>query len=95
LNCRFGGSADVETTSISVFPNPATDVMMVNFTATENTAYSFNVVDLLGKVVATDRFDAASGENTYRLNVSNITPGVYMLEVKGATTEMVKFVVTK
>jgi len=95
LNCRFGGSADVETTSISVFPNPATDVMMVNFTATENTAYSFNVVDLLGKVVASDRFDAVSGENTYRLNVSNITPGVYMLEVKGATTEMVKFVVTK
>jgi len=95
LNCRFGGSADVETASISVFPNPATDVMMVNFTATENTAYTFNVVDMLGKVVATDRFDAASGENTYRLNVSNITPGVYMLEVKGATTEMVKFVVTK
>lgn len=95
LNCRFGGSADVETTSISVFPNPATDVMMVNFTATENSAYSFNVVDLLGKVVASDRFDAVSGENTYRLNVSNITPGVYMLEVKGATTEMVKFVVTK
>ena len=95
LNCRFGGSADVETTSISVFPNPASDVMMVNFTTEENTAYTFNVVDLLGKVVASDRFEAVSGENTYRLNVSNITPGVYMLEVKGATTEMVKFVVTK
>ena len=95
LNCRFGGSSDVETTSISVFPNPASDVMMVNFTTEENTAYTFNVVDMVGKVVASDRFEAVSGENTYRLNVSNITPGVYMLEVKGATTEMVKFVVTK
>jgi hypothetical protein len=69
--------------------------MMVNFTTEENTAYTFNVVDMVGKVVASDRFEAVSGENTYRLNVSNITPGVYMLEVKGATTEMVKFVVTK
>jgi hypothetical protein len=59
---------------VSVYPNPATDVL--NIQLTEN-ASSVSILGMDGKVVSTQVVNA----NTATVNVSNLVSGVYFYEV--------------
>ncbi len=68
------GVNDIENAEISVFPNPARDVINVN----TNAEGVVSVADLTGKTVMTEAVN--KGEN--RLNISNLHPGVYFVILK-------------
>ena len=56
------------------------------------------VYDVLGKVIATNHLKLTEGENTFSLNVSDFSNGVYLLQVNtadGASVSCKKFVVEK
>jgi hypothetical protein len=76
--------------SLSLFPNPVSDMLTVNFEATSST--SVQLIDLTGKVVRSET--AQAGSVSTQFDVNDLNAGVYFVNVKnaaGSTTQ--KFVV--
>ena len=61
--------------SVSVYPNPASNVLTVNTKGLEGTV-ELKMVDILGKVVLTE-----SGSSINKVDVSNFKNGVYLVYV--------------
>jgi Secretion system C-terminal sorting domain/AhpC/TSA family len=72
-------------TKFAVYPNPTTGVL--NFSTTE--AVNVTVTDLAGKTV----FTAANVNNGGSINLSSLAKGMYIAQVKGATTQTVQKIV--
>lgn len=71
------GVKEVQTSKIelSVFPNPATN--LVNFSTSSLEATKVHAVDLTGKIIATETMEMGKA----KLNTSNLASGVYMYQV--------------
>src|SRR6185436_19930658 len=69
----------------SVYPNPAHDKVTVSVDVKESTTLSLQLMDVSGRVVLSDSQHATAGMNTYDLDLTYVSKGVYMLEVKSAT----------
>jgi hypothetical protein len=81
---------EVVASSLSLFPNPVSDMLTVNFEATSST--SVQLIDLTGKVVRSET--AQAGSVSTQFDVNDLNAGVYFVNVKnaaGSTTQ--KFVV--
>lgn len=80
--------------NLIVFPNPATDVVNVQFTATQSEQFNLTLYNLVGeKVMAESWGTLPIGQQTYQLNTSAIATGMYMLELgsaSGSTTVSVQ-----
>jgi len=79
------GTAAPSLSKFALYPNPTTGVL--NFSTTE--PVSITVTDLTGKVV----FTAANQENGNSINLSSLQKGMYIAQVKGATTQTVQKIV--
>lgn len=84
-----------ETISYSIFPNPTSDVLNVQYTlATEGTV-TMNVVDLTGRVVRNIvKENQGAFQATEQINIAGLNAGIYLLNVtaNGNTTTQ-KFIV--
>jgi hypothetical protein len=70
----------VEETTVSLYPNPATDVVHITSSQDLSNA-TVEVYDLAGKLVVQDRF---STTHSAQLNTSQLAPGVYSVVVRHA-----------
>lgn len=82
---------DVVVNGLNVYPNPATDVLNVNFDAT--TASTVELTDLTGKVVSTQ--NAIAGSNTLSFTTASINAGVYFVNIKNANGNTTQKVIIK
>jgi hypothetical protein len=64
-------------TAIQVYPNPARDLVVIKNTLS-STKLSVAVSDATGRVVLTGAIDS----NEKKLNISNLSNGVYLLSIK-------------
>ena len=82
---------------VKVYPNPATDMMHIEFTTGDASATTVTITDLMGKVGATlGRDKINTGKNDIAYSVADFSTGVYILQIQnagGVTSE--KFVVSK
>ncbi|MFK7907216.1 MAG: T9SS type A sorting domain-containing protein, partial [Chitinophagales bacterium] len=78
---------------MTVFPNPASNELMVKYEAAENTKVSVELYSLEGKKVGTQSIEALKGENTIRLNTSQLPTGMYLLKVNESNRHLSKRVV--
>lgn len=74
---NFLAVATAELTGVSIYPNPASEVITVKGLTTEGTV---QLVDAQGKVVKT----AAVAAGTQSLNISDINAGMYIMTVQTA-----------
>jgi Secretion system C-terminal sorting domain len=92
---KNSGSRDDETTfvqsEVSLYPNPANDLMFVIFNSNENQNIQINMFDINGrKVLSTDQ-NALIGKNTIKVDISSIkNGGVYSVELWSGNTEIAK-----
>lgn len=78
----------------NVYPNPASDVVTIAFTSTDNQGYVIRLVDMLGRTVKEDAGRAVSGDNTHILNLDGIAKAAYMVILqKGDATYKAKLIV--
>ena len=71
-----------ENNSISVSPNPAFDQLVIN---TPSEVQSYNIISMSGQLVLT-------GKNKGVVDISSLTPGMYLLNAQfGDRREVVKF----
>jgi hypothetical protein len=64
--------------SFSVFPDPAKDFITVNIEMKGNSTVQFQVMDLSGKTILSDKISAAEKKKIY---VSSLSNGMYLLKV--------------
>lgn len=81
--------------SIKLFPNPANDVLNLNYTLKNKTAVQLELTDVLGKVQSVQNTETVvAGENKNVINTSSLKPGVYFIRIKqnGAVIYSSKFI---
>ncbi len=65
--------------TVTVYPVPTTDEVKVEYSSDEATSVTFSVVDVLGRVLLTERDNAIEGLNFHDVNLGNYADGTYML----------------
>ena len=80
--------------NISIYPNPATTTLSVEFVVIENSELELNITDILGKSMISESVSTQVGEYKKTFDISKLESGVYFLEVKqGENNNVTKFVV--
>lgn len=96
-NIEISGSSSVNevesVTSTIVFPNPANDVVTLEFNAEESADLTIQITDLSGKVINQTQFETVRGMNSFSTDVSTLTAGTYFINlVDGASRTTQRFV---
>jgi hypothetical protein len=80
------GIDELELRNISIYPNPATDMLYVNLPSTN---YSVEVINLMGEVV----LKSENKSNTTFIEINNLKSGVYFLTISSeGQQKQMKFV---
>ncbi len=74
-----GISENTLDATISLFPNPATDNLMIDLSAVKEQKVSIHILDMQGKVVKSVESVVATTNNT--IDIANLATGNYMLNV--------------
>jgi hypothetical protein len=84
---------DVVAAHISIYPNPAKDVITISATDVKTLPLNIAVYDMIGREMLTRTYNDKNVNET--ININNFNNGVYFLVMKNAQgTHSVKFVVT-
>jgi hypothetical protein len=89
------GAVETNASSVSVYPNPATDKVIIAVTAQKEEQVVINVADMQGKevIIPAGRVFRA-GENQLELNTCTWQNGLYFVRIASATgTSVVKMIV--
>ena len=86
-----GSLNDNEVSTLQVYPNPATDVLNVNFDA-KGGNYTITVNDLTGRVASTTVITDANGTQAIAVPVSTLSNGNYLVTVSNGTLVSTKHV---
>ncbi|MFK7756266.1 MAG: FG-GAP-like repeat-containing protein [Flavobacteriales bacterium] len=81
---------------LEMFPNPAVDVLTVNFNSNNVTKLNLDVLNALGQVVISQEVTAnGSTDQRVELNVNNLEAGVYTVRINGDKSEISQSFVKK
>ena len=79
---------------ISVYPNPASDELTINYQLKKSAVVNINLIDLQGKQhMVLNKETNAMGIQTESLNISHLPPGVYFLRLQAGNDVVTKKVV--
>lgn len=73
--------ADAKVQTLHVYPNPATSVVNVKYNFGSNSRADVVIRNVIGKVVYNKDLGKVSGEQQFSLDVSNLSAGIYMVEL--------------
>ncbi|MFZ6052310.1 FG-GAP-like repeat-containing protein [Halocola ammonii] len=69
--------------SLNVFPNPASDVIKLSMELSKNTPLTVSLLDQLGQQIETRELnDLRTGSNEVEMDVSDLSGGVYFLQIE-------------
>lgn len=93
ISCTKEVSGAFTKANTALYPNPTTGSFTVKFTASGNEVASANVIDVTGKVVASQRVNTVAGENIIEMNITDLAAGIYNLQlVTSGGVEVVKII---
>jgi PKD repeat protein/formylmethanofuran dehydrogenase subunit D len=75
------GLEDFFFDGLSVYPNPATDLIQLDFNLKKSEQLLFSIFSVDGKLVATYSSRFSAGKSVETLNVSQLPSGLYILEI--------------
>ncbi|MDX2174776.1 MAG: T9SS type A sorting domain-containing protein [Bacteroidota bacterium] len=84
--------------NLSLYPNPTSTEVFVNFNAVDGETANVNIMDITGKVVVTQYIGKLyNGEVSVPVEVSSLTSGIYMVNVTSTSgvKRVAKLIVTK
>ncbi len=79
-------------TNISVFPNPANDIIFLTLDKNQTSDYQINIMNLSGKVIIQKQVKSVS---EYSINIESLDNGIYIIECKGKNIYRGRFVKNK
>lgn len=78
-------SNEMEAGATQLYPNPATDVLNIKTNRTEG--FTVKIVDLTGKTVFVQSFDATQGTATVSISTSELPAGLYIYNISSNGSE--------
>ena len=82
LNVLDANSISVDeniSTTFTVYPNPVGDVIYIDFDAMESGTVTTEILDMNGSVILSEAINTQNGNNKIRLDVSQLTGGIYFI----------------
>jgi hypothetical protein len=83
-NCREEGINTSSATVFTIYPNPAHDKITVSIDVNEKAGFTLQLTDVSGRVVLSQSVTVTTGLNTYDLDLTHLSKGIYMLDVKSS-----------
>lgn len=77
---------DKEVLNVSVYPNPTTDLVVVDISSTTLDWLYLDVVDLQGKTISTEKYVGMS--NKIGINTTHYKSGTYLLQLKNISGKL-------
>jgi hypothetical protein len=81
--CPRLGDASIQ---LQVYPNPASEYINVSFNVEETQQVTISLRDAAGRVVYNEAIDAAAGFNNLQIDLSNLSKGVYFVQLQTASS---------
>lgn len=78
---------------ISVYPNPVTDMLYIDFAEAGQGLYRAELINTAGQIVSRQLMDAAPG--SYRMDLDRLPPGVYYLRLSGGSGSAMRKLVVR
>ena len=75
-------NVDESVLGMTVFPNPAQDLINLNINAADYSQATIMVTNVAGQMVQQQVVNLASGANLFSVNVNNMPSGVYMISIE-------------
>ncbi|WP_276132728.1 T9SS type A sorting domain-containing protein [Polluticoccus soli] len=66
---------------LCIWPNPATSVVNMEYSATSSHSLTYHLTDINGKLLTSKTFNTSKGKNTEQINIASLPNASYMLEV--------------
>jgi hypothetical protein len=91
-------SPESAVTRLSVYPNPANDVVYLDYIMSGDAATSFEIYDMMGKLVSSiPTMEQSAGNYTISVATNNFANGVYFVVAKNnnQTAGSIKFVINR
>jgi hypothetical protein len=79
-----------EAYTLSVYPNPVTDKVNIEFNCTEIRALSFQLMDAAGRVIAVKDVMPSPGSNKVEWNISSLPSATYYIQLHGLSETPIK-----
>jgi photosystem II stability/assembly factor-like uncharacterized protein len=80
-------------TDFKIYPNPATNVLNIQFNAEHSQVFDFELINAVGQIVHSYRTDSKVGNNHLFLNTHLFAKGLYSLRIKLGNSVVVEKVV--
>lgn len=78
---------------VRLYPNPAIDDLIIGFEAQKAADYQLDILNANGQLVQRQQINATIGNNLAELDVSQLTPGFYLVRIAtNTTTKTMKFI---
>jgi hypothetical protein len=86
------GVTDIEGSLASsrIYPNPAQNSAVLSMVLDESAKVTVKVLNTVGQVMRMQNFNANAGENRTLIDVSNLAPGIYMINIKAGELNSTK-----
>jgi len=73
--------------NLQLYPNPADDVVNIEFNVATSGKVVLEVTDLTGKIVNTEVLDATAGANAVIMGTNQLNQGMYLLNIKSGNIQ--------
>jgi len=82
-----------QSMSISVYPNPVTENLMIQLNSSVSISASIVVKDILGKTIVGENVQLSKGTNAVSFDLSSLIAGVYLVKIDSGTSQITKKIV--
>jgi hypothetical protein len=82
--------SDKNNDKVTVYPNPAGDVLRLDMTASEASNKTIHITDLAGRVLLSQNISVSKGANLLPLTVSSLASGMYLVKMSDTVLRFVK-----
>jgi hypothetical protein len=82
---NFKPNQSNNNSSISIYPNPAHQILNVDFSSNHASPLQIKVLDQMGRIIINKNTNAVQGKNIIPINVSRLQKGIYYLIINGSS----------
>jgi hypothetical protein len=75
---------------VVLFPNPGNDHCIIALNGFKKGKYKFSVSDISGKIILNEEFDITSNLYKKEINTSNLSDGIYFVQIAGENLSIIK-----
>ncbi len=80
---------------VKIYPNPADNQLNISFVVKDNVDLEISLSDISGRTIMQDIYSASQGVNLVKLDINNISRGVYLLNIGDENSSLIYKVVVK